>query len=64
MLEHTSTDWAPWYVVPADRKWFTRLVIAGVIIETLESLGLRYPSLDEKALSSLHEARKALEQED
>jgi len=63
LLAHTSTDWAPWYVVPADRKWFTRLVIAGVIIETLESLGLRYPSLDERGLALLQEARTRLEQE-
>jgi len=64
MLTHTSTDWAPWYVVPADRKWFTRLVIGGVIIETLESLGLRYPELDEQGESMLKEARKKLEGEE
>jgi PPK2 family polyphosphate:nucleotide phosphotransferase len=64
MLTHTSTDWAPWYVVPADRKWFTRLVIGGVIIETLESLGLRYPSLDEEGKAMLQKARTKLEQED
>jgi len=64
MLSHTSTEWAPWYVVPADRKWFTRLVIAGVIIDTLESLKLRYPSLDEQGEEMLKEARKHLEGEE
>jgi PPK2 family polyphosphate:nucleotide phosphotransferase len=43
MLGNTSTPWAPWYVVPADRKWAARLVVGGVIVETLEKLGLRYP---------------------
>jgi PPK2 family polyphosphate:nucleotide phosphotransferase len=49
MLEHTSTEWAPWYVVPADHKWFTRVVVAGVIVSKLEALGLTYPqSSDER----------------
>ncbi len=42
-LSKTSTDWAPWYVVPADRKWFRDLVIGSVLVETLEGLGLEYP---------------------
>jgi PPK2 family polyphosphate:nucleotide phosphotransferase len=45
MLRHTSTSWAPWYVVPADHKWFTRLVVAEVIVDTLESLNLKYPEV-------------------
>jgi PPK2 family polyphosphate:nucleotide phosphotransferase len=43
MLSRTSTDAAPWYVVPADRKWFRNLVVSQVLVETLETLGLRYP---------------------
>jgi PPK2 family polyphosphate:nucleotide phosphotransferase len=62
-IRGTATENAPWYVVPADHKWFTRLVVASVIIETLDSLKLEYPEvagLDSRALA---EARKALEQE-
>ncbi len=43
MIQRTSTRHSPWYVVPADNKWFTHLVVAGVIIETLDSLGLLFP---------------------
>lgn len=43
MLGNTSTPWAPWYVVPADRKWAARVTVGGVIVETLEKLDLRYP---------------------
>jgi PPK2 family polyphosphate:nucleotide phosphotransferase len=42
-LMHTSTEWAPWYVVPADRKWYRDLVVASVLVDTLERLGLEYP---------------------
>jgi PPK2 family polyphosphate:nucleotide phosphotransferase len=42
-LAHTSTEWAPWYVVPADRKWYRDLVVASVLVDTLERLGLEYP---------------------
>jgi PPK2 family polyphosphate:nucleotide phosphotransferase len=43
MLGKTSTEWAPWYIVPADRKWYRNLVVAQVIVETLEGLEMRYP---------------------
>ena len=46
MIRHTATEAAPWYVVPADKKWFTRLVVSDVITEALESLDLRYPKVD------------------
>src|SRR6266481_6674607 len=46
MIRHTASDAAPWYVVPADKKWFTRLVVSDVITEALESLDLRYPKVD------------------
>lgn len=59
----TSTEWAPWYVVPADRKWFTRLVVSQVIVSALEGLGLEYPKLDAERKKELVEARKALENE-
>ena len=63
MIRHTSTPEAPWYVVPADHKWFTRLVVADAIIDTLESLDLRYPPVDEKKRAELDRARKLLESE-
>lgn len=63
MIQHTATKHAPWYVVPADNKWFTRLVISSVIVEALESLKLSYPKLDESKKKALAEARHVLESE-
>jgi PPK2 family polyphosphate:nucleotide phosphotransferase len=60
MLNHTSTPWAPWYVIPADHKWFTRLVVAEIIIRTLAGLDLAFPVLDEKRRQELVEARMLL----
>jgi PPK2 family polyphosphate:nucleotide phosphotransferase len=59
-LEATSTRSAPWYVIPADNKWFTRLAVAKVIIEVLESLDLHFPPLDRKKQRELAEARRRL----
>jgi PPK2 family polyphosphate:nucleotide phosphotransferase len=56
----TSTGNAPWYVIPADNKWFTRLAIAEVVIETLESLDLHFPTLDRRKQRELAEARRRL----
>jgi PPK2 family polyphosphate:nucleotide phosphotransferase len=64
MIRATSTKDAPWYVVPADNKWFSRLVISTVIIETLESLDLSYPKVDEAKLKELKAAKKILESRD
>ncbi len=63
MVNHTSTEWAPWYVVPADHKWFTRMVIADVLVSCLKSAKLAYPSLTEDHVRELAEAKKALEKE-
>ena len=57
----TSTPWAPWFVVPADHKWFTRLVVAGAIVAELEKLDLRYPKLDKAKRKELDAARSQLE---
>ncbi len=46
MIANTATEHAPWYVVPADNKWFTRLVVSAVVVETLESLDLAYPKVE------------------
>jgi hypothetical protein len=56
----TATDEAPWYVVPADNKWFTRLVVAAAIIDALGELDLHYPTLDKRARDALGAARTAL----
>ena len=63
MVRNTSTPEAPWYVVPADKKWFTRVVVADAIVETLEDMGVDYPKLDEKRRQELAEARKLIESE-
>ena len=63
MLNHTSTRHAPWYVVPADHKWFTRLAVAGVIHQTLKNLKLAYPIVDEAHQQELLKAKEILESE-
>jgi PPK2 family polyphosphate:nucleotide phosphotransferase len=60
MIRKTSSKHAPWYVVPADHKWFTRLVVSAVIVETLESLKLSYPKVDAAKRKELEEAKKLL----
>jgi PPK2 family polyphosphate:nucleotide phosphotransferase len=60
-IRETSTDDAPWYVVPADRKWWARTVIAAVIVEALEGLDLQYPSVAESESQELEQIRSALE---
>jgi PPK2 family polyphosphate:nucleotide phosphotransferase len=61
MIQNTATPAAPWYVVPADNKWFTRLVVASAIIDTLEKLNLSYPKVDASRRKELEKARKFLE---
>jgi PPK2 family polyphosphate:nucleotide phosphotransferase len=63
MIRHTATEDAPWYVVPADHKWFTRVVVAAAVIEALASLDLHYPQLDEAKRKELAVARQALLEE-
>ena len=63
MLSQTSTEQAPWYVVPADRKWFTRTVIADVLVKTLKSLHFQYPVPDKAHLAALQESKATLEAE-
>jgi len=59
-MHATSTDEAPWYVVPADNKWFTRLAVAAIAIETLESLKLKVPTLSHTDTRALNDARRRL----
>jgi PPK2 family polyphosphate:nucleotide phosphotransferase len=60
MFNQTSTEWAPWYIIPADHKWFTRLCVSEIIVATLKSLGLKYPKLSEKELAELQKAKEEL----
>jgi PPK2 family polyphosphate:nucleotide phosphotransferase len=62
-INATSTEWAPWYVIPADRKWFARGAIADIIVTKLSALGLRYPRIEGDAAAVLAQVRKQLEAE-
>ena len=59
-IRHTASKHAPWYVVPADNKWFTRLVVASAIVTNLNALDLDYTTLNEEELTKLAEAKQAL----
>jgi hypothetical protein len=61
MFNHTSTEYAPWYIIPANRKWFTRLVVAGIIYTQLKELDLKYPTLSKEQHQGLLNAKKILE---
>ena len=64
IFNHTSTAVAPWYIIPADRKWFTRLTVADIICDRLQQMDLAYPKISDEQRSQLAIAKKALEQED
>jgi hypothetical protein len=59
-IRETSRPYAPWFVVPADKKWFTRLVVASALVEALEGLDLHYPKIDDAAREELKKARLQL----
>ena len=63
MIRHTATPEAPWYVVPADNKWFTRVVVAAAVIDALASLKLAYPKVGPEQLKALATAKRALTNE-
>jgi PPK2 family polyphosphate:nucleotide phosphotransferase len=63
MLTHTSTQWAPWYVIPADHKWFARIAAGAVLARTLIELDPQYPTVSDEARRALEEARQQLEAE-
>ena len=62
-INATSTEWAPWYIVPADEKWATRAIVADTITSTLRDLDLKFPAVTEAQLQTLAEARKKLDDE-
>jgi len=60
MIRHTASREAPWYVVPADNKWFTRLVVAAAVVDALDSFDLKYPTVSGAQRKTLEAARAAL----
>ena len=63
IVRHTSSPLAPWYVVPADHKWFARVVIGSIIVAALEKLDLHFPKVDKEERGEFKEVRKALMEE-
>ena len=63
MISHTSSEGAPWYVVPADHKWFTRLAVVSLLIRTMKALDLRYPEITPRERADLLAAKEELERE-
>jgi PPK2 family polyphosphate:nucleotide phosphotransferase len=63
MLSQTSTKWAPWYVVPADHKWFSRLATAAVLVTALDAINPQYPAADPKVAGEMAQVRQELEAE-
>ena len=63
LIRQTSTPEAPWFVVPADNKWFTRLVVVGALVQEMQALDLDYPKVEGRALKELRKAEKALKAE-
>src|SRR5262249_28100861 len=62
-LSATSTEWAPWFIIPADHKWVTRTAVADIMSQTIRGLDLTYPKLSPTQEKELAEARTMLEQE-
>jgi PPK2 family polyphosphate:nucleotide phosphotransferase len=62
-INETSKDYAPWYVIPADNKWFTRVAAIQIIIDAMEKMDLKYPELSEKETLALKDAKRQLESE-
>src|SRR5260221_556786 len=60
MIRNTATKHSPWYVVPANNKWFTRVVVAAAVVDTLASLDLAYPQVDRARLEEIASAKRAL----
>lgn len=63
LIRHTANAHSPWYVVPADNKWFTRLVVAAAVVHALEGMNLQYPKVDSEQKAELEAARQQLEKE-
>lgn len=62
-IKETSTDDCPWYIIPADRKWFTRIAVSTIVLDTLKNMKLEYPTLPDEERRKLDEAKRSLENE-
>lgn len=60
MINQTSTEWAPWFIILSDHKWFTRLCVSEIIVATLKSLELKYPKISKEQLAELEKAKQEL----
>jgi PPK2 family polyphosphate:nucleotide phosphotransferase len=63
VINHTSSEWAPWYIVPGDNKWFTRLAVAAILYHTMKNLNLAYPTVSEEQKKALELASLELEKQ-
>jgi PPK2 family polyphosphate:nucleotide phosphotransferase len=63
VFNHTSSDAAPWYIIPADHKWFTRIAVADIIVDRIKGLNLNYPVVGESQLAEIESAKKLLRSE-
>ncbi|MGO8805150.1 MAG: polyphosphate kinase 2 family protein [Candidatus Bathyarchaeia archaeon] len=63
MVNETSTEWAPWYIIPADKKWVTHASVSEIIVSQIEKLGLKYPALTKEQKGALEKAKAELENE-
>ncbi|MCO4292766.1 polyphosphate kinase 2 family protein [Solitalea sp. MAHUQ-68] len=64
MVEETASEKAPWFIIPSDKKWFAQLAVARILLETLESLNLKYPAISDEEKALLGKAKKELEAEE
>ena len=62
-LNHTSTKQSPWYIIPAEHRWFASAAVAEVVVSTLESLKLSYPTMDKEQKQEMMKAKEQLESE-
>jgi Polyphosphate kinase 2 (PPK2) len=63
VFSHTSTEVAPWHIIPDDHRWFARSAIASIIVDKLKSLHSKYPALDDEQAREVEKARRKLTQE-
>ena len=63
-INESATEQAPWYIIPADKKWFTRIAISTIMLQTLQDMKLKYPALDKQEKDKLSVAAKELKAEE
>jgi polyphosphate kinase 2 (PPK2 family) len=63
VFNNTSSEWAPWYVIPADKKWVTHSAVSEIIVTQIKQLNLKYPVLDKEQLDALEKAKVELQKE-